>query len=224
MDFTKNYIKPYFSYLKYKKLWIARYYNGYNKMAISADPNEQYNPKNNIGIDIYGWQYTSSGQVSGITGNVDLSVIYGSVGQTSSSTITPTNTITETTITMLGKITTNSSNLNIRLKPESSSTSTILGSYKKGDIVQLLARTSNGWYRTDKGYISGDYVSNAVGKVSNCFKLNMRKEPKVEKGNEIKILLAGAELYLLKDTGDWYKVQTKDNVVGYVSKKYVTVL
>lgn len=224
MDFTKNYIKPYLSYLKYKKLWIARYYNGYNKMAISVDPNEQYNPKNSIGMDIYGWQYTSSGQVPGITGNVDLSVIYGSIQQPSSSTVTPVNTITETTITMLGKINTNSSNLNIRLKPESSSTSTILGSYKKGEVVQLLARTSNGWYRTDKGYISGDYVSSATGKVSNCFKLNMRKEPKVEKGNEIKILLVGAELYLLKDAGDWYKVQTKDNVVGYVSKKYVTVL
>lgn len=176
-------------------------------------------------MDIYGWQYTSSGQVPGITGNVDLSVIYGSIQQSSSSLVAPSvNTITETTITILGKITTNSSNLNIRLKPESSTTSKIVGSYKKGDIVQLIAKTSNGWYRTDKGYISGDYVSNAVGKVSNCFKLNMRKEPKVEKGNEIKILLVGAELYLLKDSGDWYKVQTKDNVIGYVSKKYVTVL
>ena len=77
MAFYNSYIRPYASHIKCDTYWIARYYNSYKKMDISADPNEKYNPGLYIGRDIYGWQYTSSGQISGISSNVDLSVIYG---------------------------------------------------------------------------------------------------------------------------------------------------
>ncbi len=75
MSFYQSYLKPY--PIKCDTYWIARYYNSYRKMDISISPNEKYNPRLNIGRDIYAWQYTSSGQLSGITGNVDLSIIYG---------------------------------------------------------------------------------------------------------------------------------------------------
>ena len=121
-------------------------------MAISINPNEQYNPKLMTGMsDIYAWQYTSSGQVPGINDGVDLNIIYGDV---KSPVITnPAPTISEVLITILGKINTKSGNLNIRSAPNSSAPK--VGSYKKGELVQLIARTSNNWYRTDKGYISG---------------------------------------------------------------------
>lgn len=147
MAFYNSYIKPYAAQIKCDNFWIARYYNSANKMAASLNPNEQYNPKSSIGRDIFAWQYTSSGQVSGINGNVDLSVIYG------------------------------------------------------------------------------DYVIAAKGKVFNCTKLNMRKEPIVEKNNIVDVLDLNDEVYLLKiaDNG-WYKVKTKDNLVGYVSDKYIMIL
>ena len=66
MSFYNSYIKPYATQIKCDKWWIARYYNGYSKFPIASKPNEQYNPKTSIGRDIYGWQYTSSGQVAGI--------------------------------------------------------------------------------------------------------------------------------------------------------------
>lgn len=220
MSFYNTHLKPYKSQIKCDNWWIARYYNGYNKMDSSVNPNEQYNPKNSTNLNIYGWQYTSSGQVSGINGNVDLNVIYGDVK--SSTSVPSTNTFVETSVEIMGKVTTQSSNLTIRKEPNT--TSAKLGAYKKGAIMQLISKTSTGWYRTSDGYISGNYVSNAMGKVSNCFKLNMRKEPKVVNGNVVKVLVANAELYLLKEIDGWYKVKTKDNVVGYVSKKYVTVL
>lgn len=222
MSFYNSYIKPYASQIKCDKFWIARYYNGYNKMANSINPNEQYNPKATISRDIFAWQYTSSGQVSGITGNVDLSVIYGDVKTSSSTKPTTTNTISETLVTILGKINTQSSNLNIRSAPNS--TSSKVGSYKKGELVQLIAKTSTNWYRTNKGYISGEYVVAAKGKVFNCTKLNMRTEPKVETNNLVSVLNVNDEVYLMKiaDNG-WYKVKTKDNLVGYVSNKYITI-
>lgn len=56
-------------------IWIARYYNGYTAMALSQNPNEKYKPTVNAG-KLWGWQYTSSGKVDGISGNVDLDVCY----------------------------------------------------------------------------------------------------------------------------------------------------
>lgn len=220
MSFYNSYIKPYASQIKCDKWWIARYYNGYSKMGLSVSPNEQYNPKSTIGRDIYGWQYTSSGQVPGINGNVDLNNIYGKVQSTTVNS--HINTISETLITVLGKINTKSGNLNIRSAPNSFSTK--MGSYEKGELIQLIARTSNNWYRTDKGYISGDYVIAAKGKVFNCNKLNMRKEPVAEGNNIINVLDLNDEVYLMKtaDNG-WYKVKTKDNLVGYVSNKYIAI-
>lgn len=221
MSFYNSYIKPYASQIKCDKWWIARYYNGYSKMGLSVSPNEQYNPKSTIGRDIYGWQYTSSGQVPGINGNVDLNIIYGKVQSTTVNS--HINTISETLITVLGKINTKSGNLNIRSTPNSSSIK--MGSYEKGKLVQLIARTSNNWYRTDKGYISGDYVIAAKGKVFNCNKLNMRKEPVAEGDNIMSVLDVNDEVYLMKQTDNgWYKIETKDNLVGYVSGKYITIL
>ncbi len=221
MSFYTSYIKPYASQIKCDKFWIARYYNGYSKLSVNINPNEQFNPKSNIGRDIFAWQYTSSGQVSGINGNVDLSVIYGDVKSSMASK--PITTISETLVTLIGKINTKSGNLNIRSAPNSASS--IVSTYKKGELVQLIARTSNGWYRTDKGYISGDYVVAAMGKVINCTKLNMRKEPNIKTNNVISVLNVNDEAYLMKiaDNG-WYKVKTKDDIVGYVSNKYIKIL
>lgn len=56
-------------------LWIARYYNGYNSFKFTQDPNEAYKPVALAG-ELWGWQYTSSGTVDGINGNVDLDISY----------------------------------------------------------------------------------------------------------------------------------------------------
>ena len=53
----------------------------------------------------------------------------------------------------------------------------------------------------------------------------MRKEPKAETNNVVSVLSLNDEVYLLKaaDNG-WYKAKTKDNLLGYVSNKYITIL
>ncbi len=60
--------------------WIARYYNGYNPMDFGTVPNEKYRPAVKSGR-MMGWQFTSSGKVPGISGNVDLDVYYGEIAQ-----------------------------------------------------------------------------------------------------------------------------------------------
>lgn len=61
--------------------WIARYYNGYNTMQFGELPNEQYKP-NVIKGNLWGWQFTSSGKVPGINGNVDMNVAYYDIKDT----------------------------------------------------------------------------------------------------------------------------------------------
>lgn len=152
----------------------------------------------------YLWTITVPGDFKSVTAN--------------SSTET---TVHETSTEFLGKINTSSSNLNIRSTP--STTAPKIGSYKKGELVQIIAKTNTGWYKTDKGYISSDYIIAATGKVYNCTKLNMRKEAKVS-DNVIKILNANDVVYLLNESGTWYKVKTKDNIVGYVAQIYISIL
>ena len=55
-------------------LWVARYYAGYNVMQFDTAPREDKSP--DVGRDLWGWQYTSTGRVPGISGNVDLDVCY----------------------------------------------------------------------------------------------------------------------------------------------------
>lgn len=90
--------------------------------------------------------------------------------------------------------------------------------------MQLIAKTSNSWYKTDKGYISGSYVSAAIGQVYNCGGLNFRKSNEPEADNIIKTLKPGDEITLLKEENGWYKAKLEDGTVGWVSKKYIKIL
>lgn len=56
-------------------IWIARYYDGYTLKGFGEKPNAKYRPTV-PGGELWGWQYTSSGRVNGITGNVDMNEVY----------------------------------------------------------------------------------------------------------------------------------------------------
>ena len=72
-DFEKNEVN--LSALGKVHLWLARYYDGYSQKKFGEEPNENYKP-NVLSTELWGWQYTSSGKVDGISGNVDLDVAY----------------------------------------------------------------------------------------------------------------------------------------------------
>lgn len=66
----------------------------------------------------------------------------------------------ETAVDYIGTISTDI--LNIRKQP--SVNAAVIGKHSKGDIINISAKTSNGWYRVDyptigTGYVSSDYVS-----------------------------------------------------------------
>ncbi len=73
LSWYNSYLKKYADKLPYE-FWIARYYAGYKGFTIDDSVNAKYMPV--IGHNLIGWQYTSSGNIPGIKGNVDLSRWY----------------------------------------------------------------------------------------------------------------------------------------------------
>ena len=72
LSFYNTLIRPYHSFLDCK-FWIARYPSG-AVVDLNFEPAESKKP--NIIHALWGWQYTSSGKVNGISGNVDLDIRY----------------------------------------------------------------------------------------------------------------------------------------------------
>lgn len=73
LAFYNDYIRPYASQVNCD-LWIARYPLS-KTMQIDENPPQKYRP--DVGRRIEGWQYSSKGRISGISGNVDLNEWYG---------------------------------------------------------------------------------------------------------------------------------------------------
>lgn len=82
--FFNTYIKPHMNNLRCKDWWIAAYRDGYTPMSINAEPNEARKPYI-TGINVVAWQYTSSGNVSGYSGALDMNKLYTDI----SSSIAP---------------------------------------------------------------------------------------------------------------------------------------
>lgn len=72
LSFYNSFIKPYHTMVDCP-FWIARYPRK-AQMDFSDMPSEDKKPS--ILHPLWGWQYTSTGRVNGITGNVDLSLTY----------------------------------------------------------------------------------------------------------------------------------------------------
>ena len=68
-----SYLKKYRDKLPYR-LWVARYYAGYKTFNIDDIVNDKYIPA--VSGNLVGRQYTSSGNVPGIAGSVDMSIWY----------------------------------------------------------------------------------------------------------------------------------------------------
>ena len=187
------------------KFWIARY--GTNDGFIQ----NKYKP--NVGE--YIWQYTSKGEVNGITGYVDMNMKYKPV-------------IKEPEIIKadkLVKIICHS--VNIRNTPKFSITTNIVGYYKNGHIVEVVGMTKDKkWYKDINGrYFTANnkYVSDVIGIVYNCYKLNVRSLNNTN-GKILTVLDVNDKVNILKEAGKWYYVETSKGIKGYVSGNYIRIL
>lgn len=75
LSFYNSYIKPFAGELDCP-FWIARYPTS-QVMNLGSNPAASKKPS--IAHPLWGWQYSSKGSVSGISGNVDLNIMYAEV-------------------------------------------------------------------------------------------------------------------------------------------------
>lgn len=225
LSFFNSYIKPYINLLQVKDLWIARYYLGYRSMSPMDNPNSAYRPRLD---NLVAWQYTSSGVVKGIHGNVDVSEMYRGIETvdtehktTSDVPVVPSDALCEAECEYLLKVNV-SSTLRVRSKPTTDSSQVAV--LKDNAIVQAIGVTSNGWWKLANGYIHGNYASPAVGTI-NCGALNIRSTPNTDsKDNIITSLAFNTSLVLLSETNGMYRVMTTDGTLkGYCAKKYLRI-
>ena len=213
LSFYNSYIKPYASEINCP-FWIARYYNGHNQMNFGVTPNSQYKP--GISHPLYGWQYTSSGKISGVSGNVDINIRYmENICSSNSSTYLISNSSASSKL--CGYVTAN--HLNIRKYPNSNNTTPIVGTLNYGDDVHITAY-NNGWFEVDTNeWVSGKYIKGSkIGKV-NASSLNFRATPAVLPTNKIKSYPRNTKVEIVGESGDWYITK-----YGYCSKKYITLI
>ncbi|WP_191397815.1 SH3 domain-containing C40 family peptidase [Flavonifractor sp. An306] len=121
----------------------------------------------------------------------------------------------------------------LRLREEANSSSTILATASKGDVVVILEEESNGWYKVDyksvEGYMSADYldvstkadVTIGYGLVeTDGSPLNVRSGPGTDY-DKVTSLNDGAVVTIVGIDNGWYKVKTNGGSVGYVSSDYM---
>ena len=125
-----------------------------------------------------------------------------------------------------GKISADS--LNIRSYPWGD----VMGTYSKGDEVEIIGELGD-WYRIKYkgqiGYIQGNWVSTSdkegqtapkYGLVSSSFGINICRTPS---GDVISRLNGGSQVNIIGEVGDWYKIELNGNE-AFVSKKYIDLV
>ena len=201
LSFYKSYIKPYKSSLKCTIEWIARYKKGYTPMPFAENPEESSKP--DIGTPIEGYQYTSSGVVNGIQGNVDLNILYNTTPLPSSTSLVK-NVVRVNTI------------LNVRNAPNG----TKVGSLTNGTEVDILDY-KNGWFKIGADrWISATYVSNTIGTVTASV-LNIRSGAGTSH-TDIGDLKNNEKVRILQELNGWYMVLAGTKF-GWVSGKYIKI-
>lgn len=205
LSFWNSNIKPYESKLKCNAEWIARYKKGYTVMSFSENPSEDSKP--NIGREIEGYQYTSSGQVNGIKGNVDLNILYSTNNSSSNS---PSTTIIKNIVKV-------NTALNVRNKPNG----TVIGKLKNGDEVKI-SNYQNGWFKIGKDeWVSANYIHSPYGIVTANV-LNIRSSAGVNY-QDIGDLNKNENVRVLKESNGWYLVLCGTRY-GWASAKYIQLI
>ncbi len=165
LSFYNTYIKPYASELSIKNLWIARYYLGNTPMQYVDDPDQHFKPMDGI----LAWQYTSSGQVMGITGNVDLNIIYRDLISSPVQIPSEPSNLPQINPQIKNVVRTNGGKLNIRNKPNKSGQ--VIGHFNNGqEIIIVGVDRKTGWYRlavTQEMWCSNEWVqSTGKGRIT----------------------------------------------------------
>lgn len=218
LSFYNTYIKKYSSELHVKNLWIARYNKGYTPMQFAEDPDQRFKPLENI----WAWQYSSSGQVLGITGNVDLDIIYKELDTSTSATPSQPSQKPILCPVIKNTVKTKGGKLNIRNRPNTNGG--IIGHFNNGqEIIIVGVDKVSGWYRlsvTQDMWCSNEWVQSSGKGIITAEKSLYIRSSDSKKGEIWGTYKNGDIVTLLHQSGNtgWYLTPK-----GWISNNYVQV-
>ncbi len=212
---NKDFSNTYFSsdLLYSNNLWVAQY-------SSTNTFNKPYNM----------WQYSETGRVPGISGNVDLN--YTCLKMNNSNSTNNDNTTNTPSTSSEKGVTTD----NLNFRKEASTSSSIITTIPKNTTIEIIDKSISGWYKVkyqnNTGYVSSKYVklnsddssantpSTSIEKGVTTGNLNFRKEPSIS-SSIISTIPRNTTIEIIdKSTSGWYKVKYQNNT-GYVSSKYI---
>lgn len=131
-----------------------------------------------------------------------------------------------TAIYGVGKVTTASTNLNVR--SSASSSAPIKTSLKRNSFVTLINKSGNFWYvkysASGYGYCSADYITVASNNVktvkTTSGNLNVRSSASTS-GTILTRLSTGTKVPIISTSNGWSKILYNGTKIGYVSSSYL---
>ena len=89
-----------------------------------------------------------------------------------------------------------------------------------------MIQNENNETKTEDTTVTEPTTETAIGIVSGCKNLNIRKRPVVNTTNVLCVVPEGTPLIIIdpeKATKEWYKVELEDDTIGFCMKEFVTV-
>lgn len=125
-----------------------------------------------------------------------------------------------------GKVTTNSTSLNVR--KSASTSSSVVTTLKKNSNVTLISKTGNFWYvrysDSGYGYCSADYITTVSTTVktvkTSSGNLNVRSSASTS-GTILTTLKSGTKVPVISTSNGWSKILYNGTKTGYVSNSYL---
>ncbi len=125
-----------------------------------------------------------------------------------------------------GKVTTQSTSLNVR--KSASTSSSIVTTLKRNALITLINKTGNFWYvkygASNFGYCSADYITVTSKDVktvkTTSGNLNVRSSASTTATIKAR-LSSGTKVVVISTSNNWSKILYNGNKTGYVSSKYL---
>ena len=137
------------------------------------------------------------------------------------------NASANSTIYGVGKVTTQSTSLNVR--KSASTSSSVVATLKRNSQITLISKNGNFWYvkysASGYGYCSADYITVTSTEVktvkTTSGNLNVRSSASTN-GTVLTKLPSGTKVPVISTSNGWSKILYNGNKTGYVSSSYLT--
>lgn len=124
---------------------------------------------------------------------------------------------------------------NVNLRSDSNTSGNVIGTLQKGDKLDILTQGEN-WYKVKTsdgtvGWVSKDFVSltgavntdtSSTAGIVTGSNVNLRSDSSLS-SKIIGTLQKNNNLEILAQSDNWYKIKTSSNVIGWVSKDFISL-